>query len=151
MLIPSYRLLPEPSILEKLQKLNPDAGHDILENFARIAEERRARQAAAPAGLSLLKTFTRAFRDGFFYYFRPHKYLSDSFGNAATKDPFAAASAAINRDWAVTGDDLRAAINDYLRAHKLTPQQLGLTDKETKSLHYVAQDYTPGCQRPPSP
>lgn len=56
----------------------------------------------------------------------------------------------MNRDWGVTGDDLRAAINDYIKRHDLS-EHLSLTDKERQSLDYVARDYTRNHPRPAAP
>ncbi len=61
-----------------------------------------------------------------------------------------AASAAMNRDWGVTGDDLRAAINDHIEKHGLATRLI-LSDKERQSLDYVARDYTSNYPRPATP
>lgn len=145
-LIPSYRLLPEPSILEKIKVLRPESVDDIFNSFKNIAEQRRAEAASAP--LSLRATFKRAFSESLFYYFRPRQQIRDNF--TLPDNVAAAASAAINRDWGVTGDDLRAAINDYIKKHDLA-DQLTLSAKERQSLDYVARDYTKNYPRPAAP
>lgn len=147
-LIPAHRLLPEPSILEKIKALRPESVDEIFDSFQTIAEQRRAAVAAAPLALSLRETFKRAFSDSFFYYFRLWQHTRDTFMKPANVAD--AASAAMNRDWAVTGDDLRAAINDYIEKHALS-DQLILTDKERQSLDYVARDYTKNHPRPAVP
>lgn len=147
-LIPSYRLLPEPSILEKIKTLRTESADEIINSFEKIAARRRAETARTPAAIRLKETFKRAFSEGLFFYFRPWQHAHAAFkqpGNAAE-----AASAAINRDWAVTGDDLRAAINDYIETHDLA-DKLSLTDRERESLNYVARDQTPGYPRPAAP
>ena len=147
-LIPAHRLLPEPSILEKIEALRPESVNEIFDNFQTIAEQRRAEAREASSRINLKETFKRAFSDTFFYYFSPWQHTRDTFKqpqNAAD-----AVSAAMNRDWAVTGDDLRAAINDYIETHGLAAK-LALTDKERKSLNYVASHYTPVCKRPATP
>lgn len=150
MFIPSYRLLPEPSILEKLKTLSPDAVNQIFDSFQKIAQTRRAEQSKVGQKTGLMQIFKRAFADSFFYYFHPVQNYRDTF-TLKTQDPWTAASAIINRDWAVTGDDLRVAINAYMQEKNITPQQIGCSEKEIESLRYVGQEYTALCQRPPQP
>lgn len=147
-LIPAHRLLPEPSILEKIKALRPESVNEIFDSFKTIAEQRRAETAKAPLGTSLKETFKRAFSDSFFYYFRPWQHTRDNFKQPTNVTE--AAFAAMNRDWGVTGDDLRAAINDYIETNDLT-SKLSLTDKERQSLAYVARDYTSNYPRPATP
>ncbi len=147
-LIPEHRLLPEPSILEKIEALRPESVNEIFDNFQTIAEQRRAEAREASSRINLKETFKRALGDTFFYYFRPWQHTRDSFKQPTNVAD--AASAAMNRDWGVTGDDLRAAINDYIETNDLTGK-LSLTDKERQSLAYVARDYTRNHPRPNTP
>ncbi len=147
-LIPAHRLLPEPSILEKIKTLRPESVNEIFDSFKTIAEQRRAETAKAPLRTNLKEAFKRAFGDSFFYYFRPWQHTRDSFMQPTNVAD--AASAAMNRDWGITGDDLRAAINDYIEKHDLSARLI-LNDKERQSLDYVARDYTNNHPRPAAP
>lgn len=147
-LVPGDRLLPEFSILEKIEALRPESVNEIFDNFQTIAEQRRAEAREASSSINLKEIFKRAFSDTFFgtffYYFRPWQHTRDTFKQLPNP------SSAMNRGWAVTGDDLRAAINDYIETHGLAAK-LSLTDKERKSLDYVALDHTRDNTRPDVP
>lgn len=147
-LVPADRLLPEPSILEKIKALHPESVNDIFEGFEQIAAARRAAALNSSTAKSLTESFRHGLREAVYYYFRPVQNFRDSF--LTPTNPHQAAAAAMNRDWAVTGDDLRAAINDYIAQHKLTGQ-LDLTPRERQSLDYVARDYTQNHPRPAAP
>lgn len=141
---PSRRLLPDISIMEKLKALRPEAESEIFNAFQRIAERRRAEAAESTLVTGLKESLKLGFSNAVFFYFRPLKNLRDTV--ITPKTPHDAAHVAMERDWSVTGDDLRAAINDYIETHNLA-DALSLTEKERKSLDYVARNYTPYCTR----
>lgn len=144
-LIPADDLLPAPSILAKIVALRPESGDEIFKSFENIAQQRRAHDLKAQPRLNLFQAFTRAVTGTLLS--RPWQDMLDSYQHARSANLPASPQAAINRDWAVIGDDLRAAFNDHITAHNLG-DRLALTEKERQSLQYVARNFTPGHTRP---
>lgn len=116
-LAPEDRLLPEFSILEKIEALKPGSAANILDRSEEVTKSRI--------------TDTRPYR-------RPKFWQLPN------------PSSDMNHGWAATGDDLRAAINAYIKVHGLE-SALSLTDKERQSLDYVALDHTRDNTRPDVP
>lgn len=125
-------LLPEPSIMKKIEDLHPGSASEIFKNFKNIADHRRSEESRAFKPLGLKETFKRVFC------------------GHPTPQESRTAFAALNRDWAVTGDDLRAAINDYIETHALA-DKLVLTEVERESLGYIARHFTRNHPRPAVP
>ncbi len=146
-LIPAHRLLPAPSILEKIEALKPGSAKHIIARFEEIARQRRAEMTAAAAKRpSLASIFKRSFSEGFFSCFSPRQNLRAEFLQPRPLQE--SVNAAINRDWAVTGDDLRAALIEYIENHNLA-DRLSFDAAERQSLRYVATHFTAPTQRPP--
>lgn len=146
--IPAHRLLPEPSILEKIKALRPESVNEIFDSFENIAAQRRAAASKISLSAKLKGAFSRAFSEGLFFHYHPWQHAHTDFQKPANS--LNTPALAMNRDWAVTGDDLRAAINAHIETHGLA-DKLPLTEKERQSLDYVARDYTNNHPRPAAP
>jgi hypothetical protein len=113
-------VLPEPSILKKIDGLFPGAAETIFSRGEAISAARRLheqRELQKPA--SFLKAL-----------FSPRPYLTASFGVA--KSAYAA----------IIGDDIRQAIFEFMSENHVNPKYLDLTDAERRSLDYQLKGET---------
>lgn len=129
--IPGNRLLPRPSILEKIAARDAQAPQLIIHHAMQIGVARRAAgQAAAEravrerrlfdlkniwAGMAMLGGNGPAYKTP-----RPEDDMRT-----------------LNFAWAETGNNLRTAIIAYMRAHDLDADQLGLDAGERRSLELL--------------
>lgn len=119
--IPGDRLLPQPSILKKIEAIQPRAAYSIMNIFEKISRQRRGEETRILTPQYNHQRFTP---------------LTDT--------------QALNRDFAIVGDDIRAAIIGYIEKNNLA-EQLNLTPTEKDSLAYVAADLTTPTFRKTAP
>jgi hypothetical protein len=111
-------ILPETTILKKLEGLKLGASDIIFSKSEQIAQARRTCEA------TFLNRATRIAID-FFETVSGKKDYSQS----KTVPP-------MQHDFLTTGDDIRQAIAEYMSEHNITPESLGLNDNEKNSLIY---------------
>lgn len=127
-------LLPEPSILEKLQARDAQAPEQIMQAAETIGAARREAEAKLVSHFSRVSHFSWASLLG---ALSPKTAI-----NAAYDQPQDAASV-IRNDWAHTGDSLRRAITAHMNNHGLTADMLQLNAEERASLVLAYPDPSP--------
>jgi hypothetical protein len=122
-IIPGNRLLPQPSILEKLAAYDAQAPETIIERAMELGEQRRATERAALAARRFgLKDIFKGMAELFAPRPAPRRAGPE------------ASVLALNWAWASTGDDLRSAITEYMQDKGLDEDKLDLSAGERESL-----------------
>lgn len=123
--IPGDMLLPQPSILQKIVAHDDKAAQTIINRTKEIAAARRAAERAAFRRENTpLKILWRGMADAFKYGIAGRPPLRQEFDHASR----------INDIWASVGDDMRAAIQEYMTLHPQITAKLDLSVAEKDSL-----------------
>lgn len=139
-IFPSDKILPPPSILQKLNALDPDAARKIVDRALEIGKERMEKRDGDLFD-ALDKTESRnrgrAFWTGFataFNFFGGFDPVSDYRKVISERR---APETNINLVWANIGNDMRKAIGEYIRDNKALTAGLVLTRKEKDGLRLL--------------
>lgn len=120
-LIPGDKLLPHPAVLERIAFYDPAAPQAIMDRAQEISTQSHTTLPAQAASHGAWHGVLRG--------------VARIFGGAAQPYPAPLPPAvAINQAWAAAGDDMRQAIHEYMTAHRLDADKLGLKAAERESL-----------------
>ena len=142
-MIDSDLLLPDPSILEKLERHAPGSANAILNLAEDFAAQRRAAEVAKPRLLGeSLQSVWKGIQKAMAIYPMP-------LGLSAP--PPQAYAAYMAENFARTGDSMRLAIVRYMKEKGITGEDLSLTPQEISSLELISPISGPkGLRRGPN-
>lgn len=130
-------LLPEPSILEKLNRHDSNAAKTIMTMAEEIGERRREQEKSL--SVSFFRACQRGWKNfGISMILYPGPYTPSPPSAGALKLYEQAVKQrdedALRQDFARTGDSLRLAIGAYMTQSGLSAEKIGLTQAERDSL-----------------
>lgn len=129
-MIPSDKLLPMPSILEKLKEQDDNAAIAIFSLSDEIAAEA---ERISTLLLKVKKPWSQFFAEGLSDLFNPkvNSFSQMLRGTLLTE------AQSLNFSWAQSGNNLRRAIRQYMEDHPGVAAQVELTEEETESLKAI--------------
>lgn len=139
-------LLPEPSILEKLNRFDGKAAEKIMAMAEDIGARRREQERKLSASfLRACKREWKNFGISMILYPGPYNQTPPSPGIQKIYNDAVAENAAdaVRRDFARVGDSIRLAIGAYMTENDLSAEKIGLTRTERDSLTLIYPDSAP--------